>query len=58
MSSSGNSGVSQNAGIAAQFGINLSTGGQTQQQWIYPEIIKSRTMARAMLKRKFDTNEL
>jgi len=55
MSSSGG-GVSQAAGLAAQFGINLPNS-QSEPQWVYPEIIKSRTLARAMLKRKFDTEE-
>jgi len=54
MSASGRSGASQASGIAAQFGINLSSGS-SDKQWVYPEIIKSRTLARAMLKRKFDT---
>jgi uncharacterized protein involved in exopolysaccharide biosynthesis len=56
MSSSGSRVVSQNAGIAAQFGISLPTG-QSELDWIYPDIIKSRTLARAMLKRKFDTEK-
>ena len=56
MSSSGAGGTSQAAGIAAQFGIALPTG-QSEAQWVYPEIIKSRTLARAMLKRKFDTEK-
>jgi uncharacterized protein involved in exopolysaccharide biosynthesis len=56
MSSSGGSGVSQAAGLAAQFGIAMSAG-QSKPNWVYGEIIKSRTLARAMLKRKFDTNE-
>ena len=55
-SSSGGGGVSQAAGLAAQFGINMPTG-QSEPKWVYPEIIKSRTLARSMLKRKFDTNE-
>jgi len=54
--SSGGSGTSQAAGLAAQFGFNLPTD-QSQPQWVYPEIIKSRTLARAMLNRKFDTNK-
>lgn len=53
MSSSGSS-TSQASGIAAQFGISLPND-QNQKQWVYPEIIKSRTLARSMLKRKFDT---
>ena len=56
MSSSSDGGVSQAAGFAAQFGINVPTG-QSEPKWVYPEIIKSRTLARSMLKRKFDTNK-
>ena len=56
MSSSGGSGVSQAAGIAAQFGINIPMG-QSEPVWVYPEVIKSRTLARGMLKRKFDTQK-
>ena len=56
MSSSTGGNVSQAAGIAAQFGINLPTG-QSETKWVYPEIIKSRTLARSMLRRKFDTDK-
>jgi uncharacterized protein involved in exopolysaccharide biosynthesis len=56
MSSSSGGGVSQAAGLAAQFGINIPTG-QSEPKWVYPEIIKSRTLARAVLRQKFDTNE-
>ena len=58
MSSSSSSGgsMSQAAGLAAQFGINIPTG-QSETKWVYREIIKSRTLARSMLKRKFDTNK-
>jgi uncharacterized protein involved in exopolysaccharide biosynthesis len=56
MSSSGGKSVSQAAGLAAQFGISLPTN-QSEPEWVYPEIIKSRTLARAMLKRKFDTEK-
>ena len=56
MSSSSGGGMSQAAGLAAQFGINIPTG-QSEPKWVYPEIIKSRTLARTVLKRKFDTNE-
>ena len=56
MSSSSGGGVSQAAGLAAQFGIAIPTG-QSEPKWVYPEIIKSRTLARAVLKQKFDTNE-
>jgi len=56
MSSSAGGGMSQAAGLAAQFGITLPTA-QSEPNWVYPEIIKSRTLARAMVKRKFDTKK-
>ena len=56
MSSSGGGGVSQAAGLAAQFGIALPSG-KSEPNWVYPDIIKSRTLARAMIKRKFDTEK-
>jgi capsule polysaccharide export protein KpsE/RkpR len=55
MSSSGR--ASQAAGgLAARFGLTLPTN-QSEPQWVYPEIIKSRTLARAMLQRKFNTKK-
>lgn len=56
MSSSQTGSISQAAGIAAQFGISLPTG-QSEIKWVYTEIIKSRTLARNTIKRKFDTKE-
>jgi len=56
MSSSSGGSMSQAAGFAAQFGINIPAG-QSEPKWVYPEIIKSRTLARTVLNRKFDTNE-
>lgn len=56
MSSSGGSRVSPAAGLAAQFGINLQTG-DSEPQWVYKDIIKSRTIAHKMLNRKFDTSK-
>ena len=53
MSSSNGGGLSQAAGIAAQFGFNISNK-QSEPKWVYPEIIKSRTLAKSMLKRKFE----
>ena len=53
-SSSGNSSTNMAAGLASQFGIDLSSN-QKEENWIYPEIVKSRTLARSMLKRKFNT---
>ena len=52
--SSGGNSISQVSGLAAQFGISLSNS-QPGQQMIYSDLVKSRTMARKMLKRKFDT---
>ena len=56
MSSSTSSSLSQAAGIAAQFGISLPTG-QSDTKWVYPEIIRSRTLAKSVIKEKFDTRE-
>ena len=56
MSSSGGSSTSQLQGLAAQFGVAVP-GGSEGAQWVYPEIVKSRTLAKSVLKRKFDTNE-
>ncbi len=55
MSSSGG-GASKAIGLAAQFGINIPTG-QSEPNWVYPEIIKSRTLAKSLLKKKFDTEK-
>ena len=49
-------GVSQAAGLAAQFGINIPIN-QSEHTWSYPEIIKSRMLSKHVLKQKFDTNE-
>ena len=56
MSSSAGQNVSQAIGLAAQFGINIPTN-QSEPKWVYPEIIKSRTLARSMLNRRFDTKQ-
>ena len=56
MSSSGGSSTSQLQGLAAQFGVAVP-GGSEGAQWVYPEILKSRTLAKSVLKRKFDTEK-
>ena len=56
MSSSNGGGGSQAAGLAAQFGISMP-GGQSEPRWVYPSIVKSRILAKKMLKQKFDTKE-
>ncbi|HIA79555.1 MAG TPA: hypothetical protein EYO07_05280 [Candidatus Marinimicrobia bacterium] len=56
MSSGGGSSPSQLQGLAAQFGVSVP-GGSEGAEWVYPDIIKSRTLARALLIRKFDTNK-
>lgn len=55
MSSSSGGSNSQTTELAARFGISL--GGSSQSYWSYSDIIYSRTLAKAMLKRKFDTDE-
>ena len=42
--------------VASQFGIQLPNNN-SQQEYIYPELIKSRTIAKSLLKRKFSTIE-
>lgn len=55
MSSYSSSGVSSQAmGLAAQFGIGLGSN-QSEQNWFYPEVIKSRTLVKSLIKRKFNT---
>ena len=54
MSSSGKGNINQAVGLAAQLGINLPIS-QSETKWVYPEIIKSRTLAKSLLKRKFET---
>ena len=55
-SSSSSSSQSGAAGIAAQFGISLNTN-ESETNWAYPEIIKSRTLAKMLIKNKFSTME-
>jgi uncharacterized protein involved in exopolysaccharide biosynthesis len=56
-SKSTNNPISLASGLAAQFGVSLPTT-QSDPQWVYSDIIKSRTLARRMLKRKFNTEKL
>jgi len=56
MSSGGGSSTSQLQGLAAQFGVSVP-GGSEGAQWVYPEIVKSRTLAKSVLSRKFDTEK-
>ena len=57
--SAGGSSTSNMRGLAAQFGISVPGGEEASitSSWVYPEIIQSRTLARAMLKRNFDTEK-
>ena len=43
------------SGFAAQFGINF--GPSSDEKFLYPTMLKSRTFARKILNRKFDTVE-
>ena len=48
------------SGIASKFGINMGpsgTGSSLSLSDLYPEILKSRTLSRRLLDRKFDTKE-
>lgn len=56
MSSGGGSSTSQLQGLAAQFGVSVPGGGEGAE-WVYPDIIKSRTLAKVVLNRKFDTEQ-
>ncbi len=56
MSSGGGGSTSQLQGLAAQFGVSVPIGNEGAE-WVYPDIIKSRTLARVLLQRKFDTEE-
>lgn len=56
MSSSSNN-MTKAAGLAAQFGLSLPIGGDSETKWVYPEVIKSRALGRRLLKRKYDTKE-
>ena len=38
--------------IANQFGVQIPSNNK-KQEWVYPEIVKSRTIAKSILKRKF-----
>ena len=46
----------QMMGLASQFGIAMPMG-DSNPTWSYEEVIKSRTMAKSLLKRRFDTEE-
>ena len=52
----GESSMGKMAGMAAQFGISVPGGGGGPKM-VYPEIIKSRTLAKKMLNKRFDTQE-
>ena len=51
------SSISKMAGIASQFGINLPGNSADVKKFVYPEIIKSRTLMKKMLSKTFDTNK-
>jgi len=56
MSSGGSGSFSQLQGLAAQFGVSVP-GGNEGAEWVYTDIIKSRTLANTLFDRKFDTEE-
>jgi len=44
-------------GIVSQLGFSMPSGGESELQWSYKDILKSRTLARSMLEHKFDTEK-
>ena len=56
MPSDSNKDKSQMMGLASQFGFSL-TNPESGSQWSYEEVIKSRTMAKSLLKHRFDTEK-
>lgn len=54
--SSSNRGKSNISGIASQFGLDLSQN-DSEPKWAYKEIIKSRTIAKKILNRKFSSEK-
>jgi uncharacterized protein involved in exopolysaccharide biosynthesis len=57
ISSSNTGGGSQISSIASQFGLSFPSS-QNEITWVYPEIIKSRTLAKSILRRSFETQKL
>jgi len=57
--STGGSSTSNLRGLAAQFGFSVPGGEEASitSSGVYPEIIQSRTLARALLKRNFNTEK-
>ena len=56
MSSSGGSDIFQNSSIVTQLGFNLPSNN-SEPNWVYKEIIKSRTLALKVLTKKFDSHK-
>lgn len=52
---SGQDGTNQAAGLAAQFGISLPTT-ESEQKWVFSEVLNSRKLARSVLRRNFKTD--
>ena len=57
MSSSSGRTLPPAAGLAAQFGIGGFEANQGEHKWNYLEILKSRTLAKKLLKKRFNTNK-
>jgi len=59
MPKSGKSSASNIKGFASQFGINVGSQANSDISYakLYPDILKSRTLSRRLLSRKFTTNE-
>ncbi len=57
MSSGSGGGISEAAGLARQFGISLPSS-EPKKNWIYPDMILNRDLAKVLLQRKFNTDRL
>ena len=56
MSSGSRGDQSRMMGLASQFGF-ATPMGSSSPKWSYEEVIKSRTMAKSLLKHRFDTKK-
>ena len=48
--------LSNVGGFAAQLGLNFGNNN-SDNKWLYPEVVRSRRLAKSMLRRKFDTEK-
>ena len=56
ITSSGGSHGTQFQGLASEFGINIP-GSSSEKSWVYSDIIKSKTISKKLLDKRFDTQK-